>query len=395
VRFRAVFCSALVSIALGVFQSAAGEPSAPTNTSSTPTNTTGDFDSLVKRGDQARLKRDFITAIKAYRDALALRDDSLIEGRLGLLLFEMREFDVAAQRLHYAVEKPSKAVSDAEFARFSSALRAAQKEVCRIDVEVDRRGTRLEVDGDVVQEGKGEYWFYVAPGKHTLRVTLEGFEDELREVDAPKGEQMPLKFTMRPIVKPAPEPEKPADPPPLPPPLKTTDPTPVPIDKPPAKTNAKPKGGFVVGGGVAFVFEATPKPALGPQAFVAWRSRSWWELGIDARVSGMFVEDDRFPDTGFVTWSAGLTPCARLRDRFFGCALLQLDGLTRTAAPGASILPALGFRGGIELAASAHVRFQGWAEAALHYGGFSMTDNNKWIGFPVTGSLGLRAAYAF
>jgi len=227
----------------------AGEPSAPTNTSSTPTNTADDFDTLVKRGDQARLKSDYITAIKAYRDALALRKDGLIEGRLGLLLFEARAFDVAAQHLQHAVETSSNNVSDAEFARFSSAFRAAQKQVCCIDIEVDRRGTRLEVDGDFIQEGKGEFWFFVVPGKHTLRVTLDGFEEEIREIDAPKGDQRLLKFVMRPKAKPALEPEKLARPEPALAP-KAREPTNVSKGKPPAKTNTRSKGLFVLGGGV-------------------------------------------------------------------------------------------------------------------------------------------------
>lgn len=391
-HFRAVFCAVFLSIALGVFQSVAGEPSAPTNTSSTPTNTADDFDTLVKRGDQARLESDYITAIKAYRDALALRKDGLIEGRLGLLLFEARAFDVAAQHLQHAVETSSNNVSDAEFARFSSAFRAAQKQVCRIDIEVDRRGTRLEVDGDFIQEGKGEFWFFVVPGKHTLRVTLDGFEEEIREIDAPKGDQRLLKFVMRPKAKPALEPEKLARPEPALTP-KASEPTNVSKDKPPSKTNTTPKGWFVLGGGVALVLGPTPNPALGPQIFGAWRSRTWWEVGLDARVGWMVAEDKRLPGAKFTAWSVGLTPCARVRDRFFGCVLAQMDGVGISDDTRASVLPGLGLRAGIDIPVHKRVRIQVWADATAHPGGFEFQPH--WRGSFITGSIGTRGVMTF
>ncbi len=392
-HFRAVFCAVFFSIASGVFQSAAGEPSAPTNTSSTPTNTPDDFDALVRRGDQARLKSDYITAIKAYRDALDLRKDGLIEGRLGLLLFDAEAFDVAAQHLQHAVETSSNNVSDAEFARFTSAFRAAQKRVCRIDIEVDRRGTRLEVDGDFIQEGKGEYWFFVAPGKHSLRVTLDGFEEEIREIDAPKGDQKLLKFVMRPIAKPALEPEKMASPEPLPA-TKGGEPKNVPEDKPPSKTNKTSRGWFVLGGGIALVLGPTPNPALGPQIFGAWRSRTWWEVGLDARVGWMVAEDKRFPGARVTAWSVGLTPCVRLRDRFSGCGLAQMEGVASDGATNSSTLPALGLRAGVEFALLRNVRLQLFADGVVRPRGFRYAFDDS-DGSNFTGTFGLRAANLF
>jgi hypothetical protein len=193
-------------------------------------------------------------------------------------------------------------------------------------MRIDRHGTRLEVDGEVQQEGKSDSWFVVTPGTHTLRVTLEGYEDEITEINTERGGQMLQTFTMRPIVKPAPIVEKPrpSEPPPV---TKPLSPPMVQEDKQRAKTTPPSRGQFVAGGGVALVLWATPQLALGPQVFVAWRSRSWWEIGLDARVGWTFVKDERFPDARFATWSVGITPCGRMRDRFFGCALVQLDEL--------------------------------------------------------------------
>lgn len=388
-RFRHLFFGAFVAVALLGF---------PVGAQQTPTatNDANDFAALVKRGDKARIARDLSKAVEAYRDALKLRDDPLIAGRLGLVLFEMREFDIAAEHLQHAVEKPSDAVSDAEYAQFSRAYKAVQREVCRIDVTIDQRGTRLEVDGEVQQEGRSDFWFFVTPGTHTLRVTLEGYEDEIKEIDAERGGQMLQTFTMRPIVKPAPAVKQvaPSEPQPA---TKTNLGPPVPEDKPTAKTNPRSRGRFVVGGGVAFVFLATPSPALGPQVFAAWRSQSWWEIGLDARVGWTVITTDDFPDTQFVTWSATLSPCGRWRDRWFACALVQLDGVALDTAPGIRALPGLGARGGIEFAAYDRLHFQVWADVIARHRGFSFATANasQWNGPFASGTLGARAVVTF
>lgn len=390
-RFQGVFYPVFLAIALGVFHSAAGEPSAPTNTTSTSTNDSSDFNTLVKRGDQAQQKRDYIAAIQAYRDALAVRVDTHIEGRLGLVLFELREFHIAAQYLQHAVEKPAKSVTDAEYSKFSSAFRAAQKEVCRIDIEVDRRGTRLEVDGDFVQEGKGEFWFFVMPGKHKLRVSFEGFEDEIQEIEAPKGDQKILKFIMRPMAKLAPEPEKSMPLEPQPPPKNEL--IAVPEDKPTSKTNKTSRGRFVLGGGVALVLGPTPNPALGPQIYGAWRSRTWWEIGLDARMGLMVAEDKRFRGARFTAWSVGVAPCARLRDRFFGCFLAQIDGVGISDDSRASVLPGVGLRAGVDIPIHKRVRIHVWGDATAHREGFEF--NPHWRGSFITGSIGTRGVVTF
>lgn len=394
-RFQGVFYPVFLAITVGVFHSAAGEPSAPTNTTSTWTNDASDFNTLVKRGDQAQQKRDYIAAIQAYRDALAVRVDTHIEGRLGLVLFELREFHIAAQYLQHAVEKPAKSVTDAEYTKFSSAFRAAQKEVCRIDIEVDRRGTRLEVDGDFVQEGKGEFWFFVMPGRHKLRVSFEGFEDEIQEIEAPKGDQKLLKFVMRPIAKPAAETEKsaPLESQPAP---KKNEPITVPEDKPTSKTNKTSRGRFVLGGGVALVLGPTPNPALGPQIYGAWRSRTWWEIGLDARVGWMVAEDKRFPGTQFVTWSFGMTPCGRLRARWFGCVMLGVDGMMSDARPKAALLPSFGFRGGYEFVLREHVGLQVFGDFIVRPDEFEFERvMAKWNASLVGAALGVRVVYKF
>lgn len=144
VRRLAAFLAALVGAAFAVETRA--QPADPPSSGSTV-----DFATLVKRGDKARSAHDLPKAMEAYRKALELRNDPLVAGRLGLVLFEWRQYDVAAQHLHHAVERPSPDISASEYTRFSNAYLAAQRETCRVDVVIDRRGTVHESGHSIVR----------------------------------------------------------------------------------------------------------------------------------------------------------------------------------------------------------------------------------------------------
>lgn len=339
-----------------------------------------DFKALVTRAEKAQQSNDPLEAAKAYRDALKLQFDPTIAGRLGLVLMGMQQFDIAAHHLHSAVESPSANISDAEYGKFVRAYKHVLREVCRVEVTIDHLGARLEVDGQLQQEGKGEYWFFAMPGMRKLHVTLDGFADERKTVNAERGTIIEVKFSMRLLTRPEPpEPRK--------------QPMPIPTNKPISTTKSTSSARVVTGAGFALVFNATPAPAVGPHIFVAWSSRSWWEIGAELRVGWTIVEDKRFPDTQFVAWSAAAAPCGRWRNRLFGCGLLQLDGVARDDASDASLLPGFGLRGGIEFAATKHLRLQGWGDAVFHHRGFRVRDQTPWDGWPVIFTFGIRGAY--
>lgn len=356
-----------------------------------------DFAALVKRGDQARIAGNWSVALEAYAKALELRDDPLVAGRVGLVLSAFQEYDAAAGKLFHAIERGA-GVDDAERTRFFQAFLLAQKHTCRLDVIVVQNGVKLELDNDERFSGRREFWAFVKAGKRKLHATLEGFEDQTIEIDARKGGQLSLRIELRPI-KPPEEPAKQPDPPPPTPEPEARPPEvkPAPVmleNNPSALTNPPQKNGsFVVGLGIGFVFGATPTPALGPHAFAAWRSRSWWEVGVDARVAWTFVKDDRSPTTQFVTWSAMLVPCGRWRKPWFACALVQIDGAQRTDGMGAGLLPGFGLRGGVEFETHKRLAVQLLGDVVIHHRGFAFTlpeTGTSWTGSLVTGVLAVR-----
>lgn len=356
----------------------------------------GDFDALVKKGDHARIAGRWSLALDAYAKALEMRDDPVVAGRIGLVLVAFREYETAAGKLFQAIEIGA-GVDDAERTRFFQAFLVAQKQTCRLDVIVVQTGVKLELDSEARFSGRREFWAFVKAGKHKLHASLEGFEDETLEIDAPKGGQLSVKIELRPV-KPKEEPTKQPD---LEEPRKALEtaaredkPAPVVIeDKPSAPTNpARKNGSLVFGFGVGFGFGSTPTPVVGPHAFVAWRSRSWWEVGVEARVAWTFVKDERFPATQFVTWSAMLVPCGRWKKPWFACGLVQLDGATRTEDAKARLLPGLGLRGGVEFETVERLSVQLVGDVVVHPGrfAFDFIERNIWSGSIVTGTLALR-----
>jgi tetratricopeptide (TPR) repeat protein len=85
-----------------------------------------DFDTLVRKGDHARIAGKWSDALEAYAKALELRDEPLVAGRIGLVLLEFREYDAAAIQLLRAIERGA-GLSDGERSRFFQAFLLAPK----------------------------------------------------------------------------------------------------------------------------------------------------------------------------------------------------------------------------------------------------------------------------
>jgi len=360
-----------------------------------------DFDTLVKKGDHARIAGKWSDALHAYAGALELRDDPLVAGRIGLVLLEFREYEAAAAKLFHAIERGAGA-DDAERTRFFQAFLVAKNQTCRLDVIVVQNGVKLELDGEERFSGRREFWAFVLDGKHKMRASLEGFEDETVDIDAAKGGQLSIKIELRPV-KPKEEPTKKPDSDTRPKGEDTRRGT----DKPSAKfvehnhatpTNPLRKNGSLVFGlGLGFVFEATPTSAAGPNAFIAWRSRSWWEVGVEGRVAWTFLTDELSLTTQFVTWSAMVVPCGRWwKQRLLGCGLLELDGVQRIGAAKGRLLPGLGLRAGLEFETLPWMSFQFVGDVVFHAQGFEwkipeFTTSSS--GPFITGTVSVRALF--
>ncbi|MBK9258224.1 MAG: hypothetical protein IPM54_00120 [Polyangiaceae bacterium] len=337
------------------------------------------FAELVTAGDRARLAHRISDALKAYNQALAIRSDPAVEGRLGLVILEIGEPNVAAAYLLSAITKAH--ASPDLMRQFHDAFKRVRPKVCFVEVFVSEQNAEIFIDGKQQPDsGQNSFHVFVTSGSHTFQAKLSGFEDATETIDIPAGGE----FKVRLELKPLPPPPPPPTPPPPPPP-------PVQVDKPTNRLSDSYTH-FHLGAGGVLVLEATPGVAVGPQISGGFR-RGSFSINGDARVAWAMGTLERAPDMQFMTWAAGLRPCAH-HTFLFGCGLVQVDGLSSLSK---GFTPQTrfggGIRGGAEFVLRKPVQLQLWAEGIVHSKGYSFVRNGlgRWEGLPVFGGFGATA----
>ncbi|MDI3292038.1 hypothetical protein QHF83_52490, partial [Polyangium sp. 15x6] len=127
------------------------------------------------------------------RQALNVRPDPLVSGRLGLVLVEGGRPEDAAELLLYALHQaPATTPAErAERRRFFEAHEVARAHGSWVEIFVSHAGARVTVDGiDRNEAGRSAFWTFVAGGEHEIRATLDGFEEAVVKFTAVKGKDM-------------------------------------------------------------------------------------------------------------------------------------------------------------------------------------------------------------
>ncbi|MDI3291963.1 hypothetical protein, partial [Polyangium sp. 15x6] len=127
------------------------------------------------------------------RQALNVRPDPLVSGRLGLVLVEGGRPEDAAELLLYALHQaPATTPAErAERRRFFEAHEVARAHGSWVEIFVSHAGARVTVDGINRNEaGRSAFWTFVAGGEHEIRATLDGFEEAVVKFRAVKGKDM-------------------------------------------------------------------------------------------------------------------------------------------------------------------------------------------------------------
>jgi len=182
------------------------------------------FREHARRGDRAKAAGRLDDALDAYSDALAIRSDPLIAGRLGLVLVALNSPAEAADLLHTAVNRDWSADA-VERRQFSDAYSVARAAVCMIDVQISHIPDTTTLDGTRINGRRRSAFFtFVMPGEHEIRATLTGYRDGRAVFTACKGGSMDVPVTLTPL---------PLDPPIEPTPAPTAPPEPAAIARPP------------------------------------------------------------------------------------------------------------------------------------------------------------------
>ena len=336
------------------------------------------FAQLVKAGDKARLARRNSDALKAYNDALDIRQDPALEGRMGLVFLENGDNALAAEKLLIAITKAQ--APPYLMRQFHDAFARVRPKVCFVEVFVSEQGAEVLIDGNQEPVSDHNAWhIFITAGSHTFQAKLDGFEDTTKTIDVPAGGELQVRLELKRLPPPPPVPEV----------LKPNpDPNPPVVGKPPNRLSDS-YAHFYLGAGAVVVLGATPDVAVGPQISggVRWKFVS---VGVDARVAWAAGTLETAPDMGFMTWAATVRPCAHYTF-LFGCGLFQASGMTslsegdrwQTRFGG-------GLRGGVEFVLRKPVQLQLWGEGVVLSNGYRLVQNDQglWVGLPVLGGFG-------
>lgn len=294
-----------------------------------------EFAALVEKGDRARAARRYVEAAKAYEAALRKQRDPIIVGRYGLVLMKLGQLDKAAEKLHAALER-GQGASAQERREVAEAFDKARALTTWVNVPISHMGANISYDGGPLGVTSTFFWMFSMAGEHTLRATLDGYEDAEVTFTAKPGEEItvPLKLVPLPLPelpKPQSEGEDVLRKRMHPPYFRTSnvwgdpdyspkeDPT---YDEPKVTKLVEKKSGprFSVSGGVVSVFGvASWNPAVGGVVGVGLRPHENISFGLEGRAAWLTTGVGG-GQISAMTVGGIVSACGHLK-WFFGCAL--------------------------------------------------------------------------
>ncbi|TKD09159.1 tetratricopeptide repeat protein [Polyangium fumosum] len=285
------------------------------------------FAELVREGDRARAAGRTSAAVQAYSEALRIRDDPAIVGRLGLVALEGGATAEAVSYLLRAIIDGHD-VPPAERRRIQDAYERARPQVCRVDVALSHLGADVLIDGELERASStaGEFYVFTSPGRHEVRATLGGFQDAIETIDAPKGGRVRVSLVLTPLPAPSPPPapeapatSKPASPAP-------SSPCPAPSSKPPAPRSPARRWSPSFGATVLYG-PVSPLPSFGVVASSDWPLGEVFSWRLDLR--GAFSPRDEGNAVRGALIGAWPGACGTVR-WFSGCLLAAGGALHRS-----------------------------------------------------------------
>jgi hypothetical protein len=298
-----------------------------------------DFNWLVATGNRAYLARRYDDAAKAYQLALEKKPDAIISGRFGLSLMKLGQLDQAADLLHDAVEH-GQGASAQERREVGEAYDKAKTLTTWVTVNISHAGVNVTCDGvPWNRTGFSTFWRFAMPGEHTLRATLDGYEEAVQTFTAKPGDEITvtLRLLPKPEIRPSDETERIIEtllkknrrfPPQLSGSNVVTDPNYSSKEDPyhgepkqtkPIEKKSGPR--FSISGGVVTVFGvASWNPAVGGVVGVAVRPHENVSLGLEGRAAWLTTGVADRSAISAMTAGGLLSACGHLR-WFFGCGL--------------------------------------------------------------------------
>ncbi|HMY20695.1 MAG TPA: hypothetical protein PKA58_30430, partial [Polyangium sp.] len=148
------------------------------------------FKALVDKANQASLSGRLVEAADAYFAALEMQRNPIVAGRLGLVLVKLGKTDRAAEQLQEAVVRGQGAPPWERLA-VQQAYDKARSMTTLVNVDISHAGTKVTYDGAPTNPlGLSGYWMFALPGEHSLRATLDGYDEAVATFVAKPGEEI-------------------------------------------------------------------------------------------------------------------------------------------------------------------------------------------------------------
>jgi hypothetical protein len=160
------------------------------------------FKALVARGDRALDAGRLNDAVIAYADALKIKFDARLSGRLGLVLsmfIPEPKLDIKIAHLLVDAVDDAAGISTTERRQFFDAYERVRKRLCRLEVVVNYVDSMVAIDNHKPIRSDGAFWTFIAPGKNNVVASLAGRDDIARVADCVPGQGMLMEFEFPPL----------------------------------------------------------------------------------------------------------------------------------------------------------------------------------------------------
>jgi hypothetical protein len=258
---------------------------------------------------------------------------------------KLGQLDRAGEDLYEAVVH-GQGVPTQERREVAAAYDKAKSLTTWVNVDISQAGANVTCDGiPWNRHGFSSFWRFAMPGEHTLRATLDGYEEAVQTFTAKPGEEITvtLKLLPNPEIRPSDQTERTIEtllqknrrfPPPFhgsnvwgaPDYEPKEDPSHgEPKETKPVQKKDGPR--FSINGGVVTVFGvASWSPAVGGVVGVSVKPKEFLSLGLEARAAWLTTDVVSASQISAMTAGGIISACGHLK-WFFGCGLGHIGAI--------------------------------------------------------------------
>lgn len=135
-------------------------------------------------------------ALAGFRAAHGRRPSARTQRGMGLMYFALRDYVSAITRLSAALDDSRRPLDAEQRAEVIATRARAESYVARVELDVEPADAQIFCDGNpAVRDSNGRV--LLNPGRHEIELVREGYEGDLRAIDAEPGGTHTLRVTLR------------------------------------------------------------------------------------------------------------------------------------------------------------------------------------------------------